>query len=61
VRSDLVVPVLEPRQKGAEGTVPKRDELVREPFFLESADDALVRSSAYVVCVDIHLAKEAFG
>ena len=33
VRPDLVVPVLKPRQRVAEGTVLERDELVCKPLF----------------------------
>jgi hypothetical protein len=46
VRPDLVVPVLEPRQGGAEGAVVERDELVRKSLFLEGTDEPLMRSSA---------------
>jgi len=48
VRSDLVVPVLEPRQGGAEGAVVERDELVRKPLILEGADEPLLHGDAAV-------------
>jgi len=48
VRSDLAVPVLEPRQGGAEGTVVERDELVRKPLFLEGADEPLLDGDAKI-------------
>jgi len=46
VRSDLVVPVIEPRQGGAEGAVVERDELVRKALFLEGADEPLLYGDA---------------
>jgi hypothetical protein len=46
VRSDVVVPVLEPRQGGAEGTVVERDELVLKPLLLEGADEPLLHGDA---------------
>ena len=46
VRSDLVAPVLEPRQGGAEGTVLERDELVRKSLIVEDADEALLHGDA---------------
>jgi hypothetical protein len=46
MRSDLVVPVLDPRQRCAEGSVAERDELVREPLFLEGADEPLLHGDA---------------
>jgi hypothetical protein len=46
VRPDLVVPVLEPRQRCAEGRVAERDEIVRKPLFLEGADEPLLHGDA---------------
>jgi hypothetical protein len=46
VRPDFVIPALEPRQGGAEGTVLERDHLVCNAFFLESADEALLDGDA---------------
>ena len=46
VRSDLVVPGLELRQRCAEGSVAEVDELVFKTFFFEGADEALMRSFA---------------
>jgi hypothetical protein len=39
VRPDLVVPVFEPHQGGAESTMVERDALVPKPLFLEGADE----------------------